>query len=62
MSSLTYMKAVIIVIIIIIIIIITVEYTKVLEFLYCTSICIGDDNTDIGVKANKGILQIKEWR
>ena len=57
------MKAVIIVIIIIIIIIIiTVEYTKVLEFLYCTSICIGDDNTDIGVKANKGILQIKEWR
>ena len=57
MSSLTYMKAVII-----IIIIITVEYSKVLEYLYCTSICIGDDNTDIGVKAKKGILQIKEWR
>ena len=56
MSSLTYMKAVII------IIIITVEYSKVLEYLYCTSICIGDDNTDIGVKAKKGILQIKEWR
>ena len=55
------MKAVII-IIIIIIIIITVEYSKVLEYLYCTSICIGDDNTDIGVKAKKGILQIKEWR
>ena len=61
MSSLTYMKAVII-IIIIIIIIITVEYSKVLEYLYCTSICIGDDNTDIGVKAKKGILKIKEWR